>query len=153
MPAFAVYFVKLPSIAAWAAAFTWSGVGKSGSPAPRSTTSIPWLRSRSAASSPLRVGDEAMRDIRDASMTDGSLKLRKRTGEDSPVRARPSPGRLARLLQPPLDSRRYERRHSAAEREHFLDEPRAEERVRLVRHEEHRLDARREMATACLRCT
>jgi len=44
IPSLAVYLVKLASIAAFAARLTASGVGKSGSPTEKSTTSIPWSR-------------------------------------------------------------------------------------------------------------
>ena len=68
VPVLAVYLVKFASMARLPACLTCSGVGKSGSPAPRSMTSNPCLRRFSAATVPFMVGDDAIRDIRAANM-------------------------------------------------------------------------------------
>src|SRR4029078_7120247 len=49
-----------------AACLMLSGVGKSGSPAPKSTTSTPSLRSRSASAETFMVEDTLMKEIRSA---------------------------------------------------------------------------------------
>src|SRR5436190_10716234 len=67
MPATGVYLVNSRSSASCAAAFTAPGVGKSGSPAPKSITSIPSRRSRSTVAVTFIVGELAMRDVRSAS--------------------------------------------------------------------------------------
>src|SRR5437762_1208477 len=54
-------------MAAMPACFTLSGVGKSGSPGPKSTTSMPCSRSFCAASMTAIVFDTEMREIRVAS--------------------------------------------------------------------------------------
>src|SRR5712692_6233785 len=68
MPAFGVYFVKFSSIALCAAALAGSGVGKSGSPAPKSMTSTPARRSLSTAVVTFNVGDPEMRLVRSANL-------------------------------------------------------------------------------------
>ena len=57
MPAGGVYLVKFWSMAAFAASFAGCGVGKSGSPAPKSTTSTPWRFSFAASPATFIVGD------------------------------------------------------------------------------------------------
>ncbi|MBA7637023.1 hypothetical protein ES703_44655 [subsurface metagenome] len=57
IPSFAVYLVKFCSMAWIPAAFTLSGVEKSGSPTLRSTTSIPSAFIALALADILRVGD------------------------------------------------------------------------------------------------
>ena len=59
-----MYFVKLASMARCAAAPMCVGVGKSGSPAPKSTTSIPWAFIFMASAATFIVGDTAMRPAR-----------------------------------------------------------------------------------------
>ena len=68
MPAAGVYFVKFWSIAVFAAAFAGSGVGKSGSPAPKSTTSMPCRFNFSASAATFIVGEVETRAIRSANM-------------------------------------------------------------------------------------
>ena len=63
MPPMAVYFVKSPSMARIPACLMFSGVGKSGSPGPKSTTSRPCSRSLSAASITAIVFDTEIREI------------------------------------------------------------------------------------------
>ena len=69
MPGTGVYRVKLRSSASCAASLIGSGVEKSGSPAPKSMTSIPDRRSVSTVAVTFIVGDEAMRVVRSASFT------------------------------------------------------------------------------------
>ena len=59
-----VYLVKSASMAACAALATCSGVGKSGSPAPRSTTSTPRRCRRIASAATFIVGDTPIRLVR-----------------------------------------------------------------------------------------
>src|SRR5579864_372158 len=66
VPPVGVYLVKLASMASMAARLMLSGVGKSGSPAPKSTTSIPSRRRRSASAATFIVEDSLMREIRSA---------------------------------------------------------------------------------------
>src|SRR5262245_16319334 len=72
MPAATVYRVKLASIADFPAAFTCSGVGKSGSPALKSTTSTPARRRRSASAATANVGEAVTWERRWANMDDHS---------------------------------------------------------------------------------
>src|SRR5437879_2028260 len=66
VPLTAVYFVSPLSIAAWAAALTWSGVSKSGSPIVISTMSCPAaFNSRTRAAAAV-VGEILMRETRAA---------------------------------------------------------------------------------------
>ena len=62
MPSGAVYFVSPRSIAAMAARFMFSGVSKSGSPAPRAITSRPAARNSRASWVTATVGDGFTRD-------------------------------------------------------------------------------------------
>src|SRR5580704_927145 len=66
VPPVGVYLVKLASSAAMAAFLILSGVGKSGSPAPKSTTSTPSRRRRSASAATFMVDDSLMRETRSA---------------------------------------------------------------------------------------
>src|SRR5436189_404001 len=121
MPATGVYFVNSWSSASCAAIFTAFGVGKSGSPAPKSMTSTPSRRRRSTVAVTFIVGEMAMREVRAASVISDSL--------------------LSYFLPKPLfDQFRHQAADAAAEREHFLDQPRADVGVLLCRHHEHRLD-------------
>src|SRR4030095_2177763 len=116
-----VSVVKLASIALCAAADTCGGVGKSGSPAPKSTTSTPCALSFMASAATFMVGDTEMRAVRAAScMRSGPQRL---------------PGG-ALLAQPGLDKRRHEARDGAAERDDLLHEPRADVGVRFGGHHE-----------------
>ena len=72
IPEASVYFVKSDSIASIAACFTNAGVGKSGSPGPKSTTSIPLARSVAAAFMTANVAEPATREARDANLTGAS---------------------------------------------------------------------------------
>src|SRR5690349_19576440 len=66
VPPVAVYFVKFALMASMPARFTFSGVGKSGSPAPKSTTSAPSRRRRSAVAATFMVDDSLIVDTRPA---------------------------------------------------------------------------------------
>src|ERR1700754_580522 len=61
MPPAAVYFVRPAVIAAAAACLMFSGVSKSGSPAPKSQTFTPDARNASAACIAAIVADDCMR--------------------------------------------------------------------------------------------
>src|SRR2546426_7853015 len=110
-------------MAAIPAFFTCSGVSKSGSPAPRSTTSTPARRSRSASAATFRVADAEIPARRSASMS-------------SLLRFRPHPG---------LHQRRDQPLHLTAEIEDFLDQPRTEIGVLLRGHHEYPFERRLEV--------
>src|SRR5262245_14584665 len=67
VPPAGVYLVKLLLIASIAAFLILSGVGKSGSPAPKSTTSTPSRRSLSASAATFIVDETLIRPMRSAS--------------------------------------------------------------------------------------
>ncbi len=69
MPPVGVYFDLFSSIALIAAILMWSGVGKSGSPGPKSAISIPSAFSFSASAMTAAVGEIFMRLIRSVSCT------------------------------------------------------------------------------------
>src|SRR4029453_17653295 len=105
VPELVVYLVKLASIALWAAGDTSGGVGKSGSPAPKSTMSTPCALSFMASAATFIVGDTEMRAVRAASsMRSGPQRL----------------PRVALLAQAGFDNRRHERRDGAAEGDDLL---------------------------------
>src|SRR5688500_10270455 len=104
------------------AAFTFSGVLKSGSPAPKSTTSTPARRRRSASAATASVADPVMFDSRSASI-------------DAP-----------RFLQHPcLHRRGYQASHFPAKTKDLLDQAGAQIRILLGGHHEHGLERRLEM--------
>src|SRR5438093_9830220 len=100
------------------------GVGKSGSPAPKSTTSTPCRFSFSASAATFIVGDAATRPIRSANITFP----------------------LFLLLQSRHDNFRDQTPDLSTERKDFLDDPRADVRVLLGRHHEHRFHVRAQAA-------
>src|ERR1700687_4263560 len=69
MPPVGVYFDLFSSMALIAAFLMWSGVGKSGSPGPKSATSTPRDLSLSASAITAAVGETCMRLIRSVSCT------------------------------------------------------------------------------------
>src|SRR6266446_8781578 len=69
MPPAGVYFDLFSSIALIPAFLMWSGVGKSGSPGPKSATSIPRDLSFSASTITAAVGEICMRLMRSVSCT------------------------------------------------------------------------------------
>src|SRR6266545_1236824 len=114
-------------MAAWAAALIAAGVGKSGSPAPKSITSTPSRRRRSTVAVTFIVGELAIRPVRAARrgvMTASSFLL--------------GPGDL--LLEPAFDHVGNEAVDAAAESEHLFDQPGADVAVLLGRHHEDSLN-------------
>src|SRR5687767_456372 len=103
-----------------------SGVGKSGSPTLKSTTSCPARRRRSAYAATFIVADSETCANRCANM--------------------PAPALRLLLPHPLLDDRRHEAAHVAAKAEDLFDQPRAEIGVLFRRHHEDRLERRLEMA-------
>src|SRR2546421_6431430 len=69
MPPVGVYLVKFCSMARMAAFLMWSGVGKSGSPGPKSAISTPLALSLSASAITAEVGEICMRLMRSVSCT------------------------------------------------------------------------------------
>src|SRR5580765_5232065 len=109
MPGTGVYFVNSASSALCAAALMGSGVPKSGSPAPKSITSMPDRRSLSTAAPTAIVADVAILEVRSAN------RAMCPSGRWCP------PLGAHRLLfsQPFLDQLRHQAMHFAAEREDF----------------------------------
>ncbi len=103
VPELVVYFVKFASIAALAASPMWRGVGKSGSPAPKSTTSMPCDFSLMASAATFIVGDVAIRPARAASMslTPSTFPARASSRAIDPRRPR-ARGRAPSRRAPPL---------------------------------------------------
>ena len=66
IPGTTVYRVKLASMAAMAASLMWRGVGKCGSPAPKSTRLAPWARSLAASAATAMVAETSIRPMRSA---------------------------------------------------------------------------------------
>src|SRR6185295_5613179 len=97
-----------------------SGVGKSGSPAPKSTTSKPCDRSRSASAATFMVEDTLIEEIRSAICVMVLLLLHLSCKSD-------------------FHGRRHQVGNVAAQAMHFLHQPGADERVRLAGHQEHGL--------------
>src|SRR5581483_1732852 len=128
-PAF-VYFVKLAAIAATAACLMLSGVGKSGSPAPKSTTSTPSRRRRSASAETFKVEETLMVEIRSAISAMACINI----------------SLLLRVfqfcLQPPQNRCGHEVCHVAAERDDLFDHSRADERELFASHQEDGLGLR-----------
>src|SRR5687768_16741188 len=96
-------------MAALAAAPTCGGVGKSGSPAPKSSTSTPCAFNRIASAATFIVGDTPIRPALAASMNSGPHRMLRR----------------AFVAQPRLDDVRHQAVYGAAERHDFLDQARA----------------------------
>src|SRR5689334_10551317 len=127
VPPAGVYLVKFCSRARIAACLMLSGVGKSGSPAPKSTTSSPSARRRSASCETFIVDDTLMEEIRSAMglavlacMLLGLRPFAIGFGKAPP--------------QPFLDRRRHQSRDISTQTEDLLDQPRADEGVGLVSH-------------------
>src|SRR5580693_4836089 len=105
-----------------AARLILSGVGKSGSPAPKSTTSTPCARNFSASAATFMVDDTLIKEIRSAisrfvctTIIRSSLPL---------AFSKPLP-------QPYLHRRRHQPADITAQSNNLLHQPRADERVRL----------------------
>src|SRR6266567_894460 len=73
IPPAAVYFDLFSSIARTAAFLMWSGVGKSGSPGPKSAMSTPFAFNLSASAMTAAVGEIWMRLMRSVSCTSSSF--------------------------------------------------------------------------------
>src|SRR5215468_4686586 len=116
-----------------AACLMLSGVGKSGSPAPKSTTSTPSERSFSASEETFMVEETLMEEIRSAIWLSNACIAFSYTSLN-----------WIRLLDPGLEplfnQRRYQSRDIAAKRDHFFHQPGADERVSFVGHHEDGLD-------------
>src|SRR5215510_3138551 len=126
-----VYREKFASIAAFAASLTWVGVGKSGSPAPKSTTWMPERFKRSASAATFIVAEPVTLARRCASAIDI---------------ANLSNGlNLGFPAHPLLNGRRHQPANLAAEAEHFLNQARAQIGVLLRRHHELLLVRRLQM--------
>src|SRR5216684_3373585 len=111
-------------MAARAASLMASGVPKSGSPAPKSITSMPSRRSRSTVAVTFIVGEPAMRDARgDKGMQGSGFKVQ---GSGSGFSG------LETKLR--LDHVGHETVHAAAEGEDFFDQARTDIAVLLGRH-------------------
>src|SRR4029077_10474784 len=115
MPAVGVYFVRFRASASMAAALMWMGVGKSGSPGPKSTTSRPRARNFSASARTTMVGETVMRSTRLANL---SFIL-------GPQR------RLLDYLGPqaPFNRDRNETAHRAAQLGDLANQPRTQEAI------------------------
>src|SRR6185436_5781323 len=130
VPLTGVYLVKFCRSASTAAFLMLSGVGKSGSPALKSTTSTPSRRWRSASAATFMVDDSLIQEILSAnSCTVGITSLLPMSDCNS-------------LLQSLLDQRRHHVAHVSTQRGHFLHQVRADKRIFLAGHQEHRLDLR-----------
>src|SRR4030095_2055865 len=107
VPELVVYFVKLASMAACAAAPMCFGVGKSGSPAPKSITSTPCAFSFNASAATFIVGDTPIFLVRSASIRSGPQGF----------------ARELLLAQPLLHAFGDESVDRSAERNDFFDQP------------------------------
>src|SRR5580698_8109018 len=120
VPPALVYFVKFCSMARMAARLILSGVGKSGSPAPKSTTSTPCVRSFSASAATRIVDDTLMAEMRSAISCLACTSI-----SFPPTLLMLSSPKS--LLQPDFYRRRHQPGDVAAQREDFLHQPRADE--------------------------
>src|SRR5579859_2915278 len=114
-----------------AACLMFCGVGKSGSPAPKSTTSLPSRRRRSASAATFMVDDALISEILSASAWVVGIAL---------------VSLLLILLrdaaaQALFNQRRHQRGDVASERRHFLHQLRTDEGIRFGRHQEHGFNA------------
>src|SRR5579871_2415269 len=117
VPLTGVYLVKFSSSARMAVRLMLSGVGKSGSPALKSTTSTPSRRSRSASAATFIVEDSLMSEMRCASSCTVCIILNSVLREAA--------------FQPLFDACGHHAGDIAAQRNHLLDQVRADERIRL----------------------
>src|SRR5580704_7484606 len=129
VPLTGVYLVKFCRSASIAAFLMLSGVGKSGSPALKSTTSTPSRRCRSASAATFMVEDSLIQEIRSASSCTIGILYSCFSYCNS-------------LFQPLFHGRRHHAAHVPSQRSHFLHQVRADEGVLLTRHQEDRLDLR-----------
>ena len=116
-------------MASYAARLMLSGVGKSGSPAPKSTTSTPARRRRSASA--------------ETSMVHDTLIGRNSLGQIlCCLHSLTSSFNHKPLAQPLFDHRRHQPRNIASQRRHFLHQLGTDERIFLARHQKSRFDLR-----------
>src|SRR5574337_344778 len=134
MPAAAVYRVNPSRIAVMAASFTCTGVSKSGSPRPKSTTSIP--------SAFIRLAIAAI-----ASVAEGLVFFARRDRFTIIVLVSAllwfrlcSLTLVGSFLQHLPDHWRHELGNVAAEQRNFFDQSRAEIRILLVGHQKYCFD-------------
>src|SRR6185503_14290763 len=104
-------------MAACAAAPMCFGVGKSGSPAPKSITSTPWAFSFMASAATFMVGDTPIRFVRSDNIRSGPQGF---------------PRELL-VAQSLFHAVRHEPVDRSPERDHFLHQARAHVRIRLGR--------------------
>src|SRR5262245_43387466 len=111
-----------------------SGVGKSGSPAPKSTTSTPEARSFSASAATRMVEDTLMVEIRSAMAFLATTCMG--------CNLNPSEYGFGKMtLEPHLDRRRHQPGDFSPQAEDFLHQARADKRIGLVGHHENRFDS------------
>src|SRR3954464_14400146 len=116
VPPAGVYLVKLLSMALMAAFLILSGVGKSGSPAPKSTTSTPSRRRRSASAATFIVEDTLISDIRSAKSRVACIT---RLSKNS-------------ISQPGLNRRRHQSIDVSTQPDNLFHQMRTDEGVRLA---------------------
>src|SRR5690348_8311453 len=134
MPPTSVYLPTPLSSAARAASLMWSGVSKSGSPAPKLITSSPSALSLAAFAVTASVIDGLIGSRRDASLIGNVME---------PLAS----GSLGELGgERGDDRRRHETRDVTSEARALLDQRARHVVVALVGHEEHGVDAGREPA-------
>src|SRR5258708_10258906 len=133
VPPVLVYLVKFWFRASMAARLMLSGVGKSGSPAPKSTTSAPSRRRLSASAATFIVDDTLISEILDPSSC--TVCIRYSFFVLSTTRQCPA-------LHSLLDRGRHQARHVSAQRGHFLHQLGTNERVRFARQKKHGFDPR-----------
>src|SRR5215472_17473455 len=138
LPPAPVYLVKFCSIAHMAAFLILSGVGKSGSPAPKSTTSTPCVRSFSASAATFIVDETLISEMRSAISVFSSSAM------VSCLRARPDccADGAESFEEPCFHRRRYQPLDIATQPDDFFYQARTDERMRLARHQEQRLNLR-----------
>src|SRR5260370_33121568 len=141
MPPVAVYFVKFCSMARMAAFFMCSGVGKSGSPGPKSAISTPFAFSFSASAMTAAVGEIWMRLMRSVSCTRSPLVV---GASNSPVCRLNSSRNFC--SQSFLNHRRHQSPQRAAELRDLAHQFRAQIAISFAGQHEHSFQARLEFA-------
>src|SRR6185436_18122289 len=124
VPAVAVYFVRPAAMARPAACLIFSGVSKSGSPAPKSTTLTPCARNASAACMAASVDDACIFEtFSETGNSDGAGLV---IGD-----------LLCFLLHSRFNLGRYQSIQRAAQLKHFFHESRADIRISFSGHHEN----------------
>src|ERR1017187_6186296 len=120
-----------------AACLMLSGVGKSGSPAPKSTTSSPCARSFSASAETFMVDDTLMEEMRSAiGLVSACI------GSSEPFFL----FWLHPVEHPGFDRRRHQAGNIPAEPVNLLHQAGADEGINLISHHEHGFDIRAQPA-------